>query len=39
MLDNGISATIVTCSADGIPNATILSQVYYVDETHVALSF
>ena len=30
---------MVTCSADGIPNATIISQVYYVDETEVALSF
>ena len=39
VLDNGLPATIATCSAAGIPNATILSQVYYVDETHVALSF
>jgi hypothetical protein len=29
---------IVTCGLDGVPNATIISQVYYVDETHVALS-
>ena len=39
VMDNGIPATIVTCSADGWPNATVISQVYYVDETHVALSF
>lgn len=39
VMDNGIPATIVTCSADGRPNATVISQVYYVDETHVALSF
>ncbi len=39
VLANGIPAMIVTCSGDGIPNATIISQVYYVDETHVALSF
>jgi hypothetical protein len=39
VLDNGVPALMVTCSAAGIPNATIISQVYYVDDTHVALSF
>ncbi len=29
---------IVTCALDGTPNATVISQVYFVDETHVALS-
>ncbi len=29
---------IVTCSLDGTPNATIISQIYYIDETHVAMS-
>jgi uncharacterized protein len=38
-LDNGVPALMVTCSADGTPNVTVISQVYYVDETHVALSF
>jgi hypothetical protein len=38
-LDSGVPALMATCSADGVPNATIISQVYYVDETHVALSF
>ena len=38
-MQNGVPANLVTCSADGIPNATILSQVYWVDEEHVALSF
>ena len=30
---------VVTCALDGTPNATVVSQVYYVDETHLALSF
>jgi len=39
VMDNGTSALMVTCSASGAPNATVISKVYYVDETHVALSF
>jgi hypothetical protein len=39
VLDNGVPALMVTCSADGAPNATVISQVCFVDETHVALSF
>jgi hypothetical protein len=39
VLDNGVPSVMVTCSADGVPNATVISQVYYVDETHAALSF
>ena len=39
VMQNGIPAIVVTCSADGIPNTTIISQVYYVDKTHIALSF
>jgi len=39
VMENGIPAIVVTCSADGIPNATIISQVYYVDESQIALSF
>jgi hypothetical protein len=34
-----IPSTLVTCSKDGIPNTTVISQVFYVDELHVALSF
>ncbi len=34
-----IPSTIVTCSKDGIPNTTSISQAFFVDENHVALSF
>jgi len=33
-----IPSHVVTCSADGTPNASAISQVYYVDPLHVALS-
>jgi hypothetical protein len=39
VLDNGVPAVMVTCSAGGTPNVTVISQVYRVDETQVALSF
>ena len=39
VMQNGLPAIIVTVSAGGVPNTTILSQVYYVDASHVALSF
>jgi uncharacterized protein len=39
VLENGTPGVMVTCSADGKPNTTVISQVYYVDETHAALSF
>ena len=39
VLENGIPAVMVTCSADGVPNVTVISQVYYVDDSHAALSF
>ena len=29
---------LATCSLDGTPNATVISQTYFVDQTHVALS-
>ncbi len=34
-----LPAHIVTCALDGTPNATVVSQVYYVDSDHVALSY
>ena len=39
VLENGIPPLLVTCSAAGVPNTTILSQAYHVDSTHLALSF
>jgi uncharacterized protein len=33
-----IPSTIVTCSLAGTPNVTDISQVWYVDDDHVALS-
>jgi len=39
VMQNGVPAVLATCSADGTPNTTIISQVYWVDEGHVALSF
>ncbi len=33
-----IPSIIATCDADGMPNTTVISQTYYVDESHVAIS-
>jgi predicted pyridoxine 5'-phosphate oxidase superfamily flavin-nucleotide-binding protein len=37
-LQGVIPAVIATSSANGSPNVTYISQVFYVDERHVALS-
>lgn len=34
-----IPAGMATCASDGIPNISYVSQVYYVDSRHVAISF
>jgi hypothetical protein len=39
VLENGMPPVMVTCSGDGVPNVTVISQVYYVDHQQVALSF
>jgi adenylate cyclase len=38
-LEGAIPAAMATCGEDGMPNVAYISQVYYVDERHVALSF
>ena len=38
-LEGAIPSSVATCAADGTPNLTLVSQVHYVDESHVALSF
>jgi predicted pyridoxine 5'-phosphate oxidase superfamily flavin-nucleotide-binding protein len=38
-LQGVIPACISTCALDGVPNATYISQVYYVDPDHVAISY
>jgi hypothetical protein len=38
-LEGVFPSTIVTCSLEGVPNTTIISQVWYVDPQHVAISF
>jgi adenylate cyclase len=36
----GIAASMLcTCDADGMPNASMISQVHWVDDEHVALSY
>lgn len=37
--EGAIPAVVCTCDAQGVPNVAYISQVYYVDECHVALSF
>jgi hypothetical protein len=37
-LQGMIPAVLSTCSRDGMPNITFVSQVYYVDHSHIAIS-
>jgi predicted pyridoxine 5'-phosphate oxidase superfamily flavin-nucleotide-binding protein len=38
-LEAPMPASLVTCANDGTPNVTVVSKVYYVDESHLAVSF
>jgi hypothetical protein len=38
-LEGAIPAVLSTCGADGVPNVAYISQVFHVDDRHVALSF
>ncbi len=38
-LEGVVPSPVATCSSDGTPNVTYVSQVHFVDSTHVALSF
>jgi len=38
-LEGAIPAVMATCSSDGTPNIAYLSQAFYMDERHLALSF
>ena len=39
VMESGIPVVLVTCSAEGEPNVAVVSQAYYVDPEHVAVSF
>jgi len=38
-LEGTVPSAVATCSADGVPNVTYVSQDHFVDSSHVALSF
>ena len=38
-LESHLPSVVATCSADGAPNATFISEIFFVDDEHVALSF
>jgi hypothetical protein len=38
-MQGAVPSLLYTCSLQGVPNAAVVSQVYWVDGDHVALSF
>ena|ERR1700741_924538 len=38
-LQGAVPSTIVTSDLTGVPNTTVISQAFYVDADHIALSF
>ena len=38
-MEGVVPSTVATCAPDGTPNVSYVSQLHYVDEAHVALSF
>lgn len=39
VMENGVPVLVATCSADGVPNISIVSEVHWVDAGTIALSF
>jgi hypothetical protein len=39
VMESGIPIVLATCSKGGEPNVAVVSQAYYVDPEHVAVSF
>ena len=37
--EGAVPSSIATCAPDGTPNVAYLSQVHYVDQEHVALTY